>query len=103
MDSQHFRDTLLALERELHARQSRIERHGRDGLPADSGEQVDARGNGEVIEALGEQVEHELAQVGAALQRIRLGTFGNCTRCGGAISRARLEIIPYTATCSSCA
>lgn len=103
METQHYRDALLALERDLEARQLRLEQHGRDGLPADFEEQVDARANDEVVDALGEQVAFELAAVHAALERIRLGTFGVCTHCGGAIARARLDIIPYTPACSACA
>lgn len=103
METEHYRETLQALERDLQGRKARLEQHGREGLPADFEEQVDARANDEVVDALGEQVAFELAAVGAALQRIAHGTFGTCTRCGGAIARVRLDIIPYTPTCSTCA
>jgi RNA polymerase-binding protein DksA len=44
-----------------------------------------------------------LDQIQAALERIEEGTFGRCEECGAAISKARLEAIPYTAYCIKCA
>ena len=40
--------------------------------------------------------EAELAEVNAALQRIRDGTYGICEVTGGRISAARLRAIPWT-------
>jgi len=47
--------------------------------------------------------EHLLEQVEAALERIEAGTFGVCEDCGRAISRERLDAIPYTPWCIDCA
>ncbi|MGV3720774.1 MAG: TraR/DksA C4-type zinc finger protein [Actinomycetota bacterium] len=45
----------------------------------------------------------ELEQIDGALERIGEGTYGACERCGAAISSARLEVLPYTPYCISCA
>jgi DnaK suppressor protein len=44
-----------------------------------------------------------LEQIEAALERIEDGSYGQCEECGHAISRARLDAIPYTALCVKCA
>lgn len=48
-----------------------------------------------------EQNIHE--EIRAALDRIEKGTFGTCERCGVAIPKARLDVIPYTRFCVQCA
>lgn len=47
---------------------------------------------------------HRIAieQITAALNRISQGTYGRCTRCGGQIAPARLEVLPYAAACIEC-
>jgi DnaK suppressor protein len=37
-----------------------------------------------------------------ALERIREGTFGECTSCGEQISVRRLEAMPFAAYCRDC-
>jgi RNA polymerase-binding transcription factor DksA len=44
-----------------------------------------------------------LAEVTAALGRLKDGTFGMCQRCGRPIARARLDTVPYARTCIRCA
>lgn len=44
-----------------------------------------------------------LAEVNAALRRAREGTFGLCQRCGQPIAAGRLEALPHTPYCISCA
>lgn len=43
-----------------------------------------------------------IEQITAALNRITQGTYGRCTRCGEQIAPARLEALPYAATCIDC-
>ena len=94
---------LNELAQDLEARQHRLQQHGRDGVPADFEDQASARENDEVVESLEHQVNEELALVRAALQRMDLGTYGKCTRCGEAIASARLNAVPYASACSACA
>lgn len=50
-----------------------------------------------------ESEQSTLDQILEALARIKAGTFGTCTSCGGPIARGRLEALPYTALCIECA
>lgn len=57
----------------------------------------------EVLEATGLAGQTEIRQVHAALQRIVAGSYGTCTRCGEDITEARLDTLPWTPLCRSCA
>jgi RNA polymerase-binding transcription factor DksA len=46
-----------------------------------------------------EQVEAELREVDAALERLEAGTYGRCQACGQPIEPARLEERPFTRFC----
>ena len=52
--------------------------------------------------ALESSVQHTLAQVEEALQRIEDGTYGRCLRCGNPIDSARLKVLPYATLCIRC-
>jgi RNA polymerase-binding transcription factor DksA len=47
--------------------------------------------------------EQTLEEIDAALERLRRETFGRCEECGGAITKARLQALPYTRHCVACA
>ena len=47
--------------------------------------------------------KNTLDQIEAAIQRIEDGCYGQCEKCGGRISKTRLDAIPYTAECVQCA
>ena len=47
--------------------------------------------------------EQLLNEATAALRRLAAGTFGACERCGSAIAKTRLDVLPYTRTCARCA
>jgi RNA polymerase-binding transcription factor DksA len=57
----------------------------------------------EVTLGLLENEEQVLAEVTGALIRIEQGTFGRCANCGRAISRKRLQALPYACYCLRCA
>ena len=44
-----------------------------------------------------------LAEVDAALERIDKRTFGKCETCGHAITKIRLDALPYARQCIACA
>lgn len=44
-----------------------------------------------------------LGEVTAALDRIAAGTFGQCESCGKAITKTRLDAVPYARRCIHCA
>jgi len=47
--------------------------------------------------------QQQLEEIRDALERIRLGTFGQCEECDVAILKARLKEIPYARFCVACA
>ena len=102
MNTEHFKQRLLAEEQELLTRIKRAETSAREGV-VDS---VRDRGDESVDDVLTEeQLEEadtywaELKQVRDALQRIEDGTFGKCIVDGGPIEEKRLEAIPWTPYC----
>jgi DnaK suppressor protein len=53
--------------------------------------------------SLMETEEGTLDAVEAAIEKIEDGVYGECEECGSAISKARLQAIPYTPLCIKCA
>ena len=53
----------------------------------------------ELDDGLGENADHLLAAVDAALVRIEEGTYGTCEACGKPIDVERLEAVPYATLC----
>ena len=53
--------------------------------------------------ALRERYEQRLEQIERALARLDGGQYGLCEQCGGQIEVERLEAVPYTTLCISCA
>jgi RNA polymerase-binding protein DksA len=47
--------------------------------------------------------EGTLESIEAALEKIEENLYGVCDECGGAISKSRLNAIPYTPLCIKCA
>ncbi|MFD0925122.1 TraR/DksA family transcriptional regulator [Williamsia deligens] len=50
-----------------------------------------------------ERSSERIGEVDAALARLDDGTYGRCLSCGGEISEVRLEALPATAVCITCA
>lgn len=72
----------------------------------DSGDEADVASDvvdRALLDSLGAQDSMQLRQVENALDRIRQGKYGLCIRCGKEIPQARLEVLPYTLMCVSCA
>ncbi len=69
------------------------------------GDDVDAAvhsSNHEVCSRLIEMESQELHQIEHALERINAEVYGRCEFCGGQISSARLNALPYTDSCINC-
>lgn len=69
------------------------------------GDNVDAAvdsANDEISSQLAEIESRELGQIEHALQRLAGGVYGRCEFCGGKISEARLNALPYTNSCIDC-
>lgn len=56
----------------------------------------------EFLLSLGDADRRTLRQVDAALEKIRLGTYGKCEKCEGEIGIKRLEALPFAEYCISC-
>lgn len=83
---------LEAIEEELDSHQNR-----------DWEELATEREGDEVLEATGNAGKSEITQIRAALERIKDGSYGTCVRCGETIAEARLDLLPWTPLCRSCA
>jgi RNA polymerase-binding protein DksA len=52
--------------------------------------------------ALRDRATAQLALVVDALKRLDTGSYGTCVRCGKPIAPARLEALPWAASCIAC-
>lgn len=57
----------------------------------------------EVLERMGTSGQAEIRMIRAALQRMDDGEFGYCVKCGAEILPERLDVLPYTPFCRTCA
>lgn len=74
---------------------------GSEGLQ-DSGDQATKAYTKEFLLSLGDADRQLLWQVDAALQKIRLKTYGACEECGESIGEKRLEVLPFVRFCLLC-
>lgn len=57
----------------------------------------------EVLEGMGLSGQQEIRMIKAALARIDSGEYGECVKCGATIAEERLDVVPFTPFCKSCA
>ena len=88
---------------DLENRLNRVASSMRKTYAKDWEEQSIERENDEVVEALDENIRTELNLVNAALARAEKNEYGICAVCDEPIPVARLEALPYTDRCVSCA
>lgn len=55
------------------------------------------------VDALVRQAKEHLAEIEAAVERMDVGTYGTCERCGRPIGDERLEARPSARLCIECA
>ena len=72
-------------------------------LDKDFAEQVVQMENDAVLAGIGEATAAELAQINRALAQIDAGNYGTCSRCGQPIAERRLQALPYSDRCITCA
>ncbi|MGI8961213.1 MAG: TraR/DksA family transcriptional regulator [Bryobacteraceae bacterium] len=102
MDTQHFKQRLLAREQELIAEIARLENEARESRAAEVEDPIDQVTSSENKAASFQEstlAAETLKQVRGALQRIDNGSYGECIDCGRAIEPARLEAVPWTPYC----
>ena len=106
-DTEKFKKRLIAEKDELEVELSGIGRRNPNspgGWDATSGSmETDSADDNEVADKLEEleentgivnQLDSQLNEVKAALERIEKGTYGKCEKCGKAIEKDRLEANP---------
>lgn len=57
---------------------------------------------GDIELALIQMKSETLRRIDAALRRVDEGTYGNCVECQEAISKERLQALPFAPRCTSC-
>lgn len=94
---------LNSRKEELEERLDKVENSLRKTHAKDWSEQAQERENEEVVERLEESARIELLQIHEALSRIESDEYGLCEVCDGPIRAERLEALPYTNRCFTCA
>ncbi len=112
-DLERFRETLVALRKRLtgdvshltdEAIRARAEVEGVSmSAPADPADQGSDSYEHEFTLSLLQNQEQTLEEISEALDRMGKGTYGDCEECGVTIPRPRLQALPYTRHCVSCA
>ncbi len=87
------------LEARLHEIDDELETHN----SPDWEELAVEREADEVLEGMGISGLEEMRAITAALERMDAGEYGSCVKCGERISEERLDVLPYTPFCRSCA
>lgn len=68
----------------------------------DSVDQAAAETDKNFVLRLKDRDRNALWQIDEALKRLDAGSFGECERCGEAISEGRIEAFPFTTLCIDC-
>ena len=111
-DQQTYRQRLLGLTERVSGDVAQLEDEalrptGSDGTAADAPTcqptPASTEGDEEVARTVLLSEEQILAEAQAALTRLDEGTFGRCERCGRAITKSRLNALPYARQCIRCA
>ena len=89
--------------KELNARAEGIDDDLSEEADDDWDEGAAEAAGDEVLEEVGEVTLAEIAQIKRALARIEAGKYGECTKCGEPIAKARLEALPHATNCVQCA
>jgi RNA polymerase-binding protein DksA len=100
------REKLQQQKQELLARAAKVRAditRSSGPLDKDFAEQVVQMENDAVLAGIGEATAAELAQINRALAQIEQGTYGICSQCGRPIGERRLQALPYSDRCITCA
>ena len=108
MKQREFRQFQQVLERqrdEILRSLARSNKEGRaleEDYPQDLGDRSITNLSRELLFQQSTHRRQLLRKIEVALERIREGTFGECTSCGEQISVRRLEAMPFVAYCRDC-
>src|SRR5262245_27069901 len=102
MNTDRYKQRLLAIEEELSSRMKRAGATAREPIDDSTSDAADESANNEQREEQLWKVDTDrtmLSQVQNALERIESGTFGKCLADGEPIDEKRLEAMPWTPYC----
>ncbi|MDX8388774.1 MAG: TraR/DksA C4-type zinc finger protein [Ghiorsea sp.] len=100
----YFKNKLLQLRDRLDKRIDKVDddiRH--EGITTDLYDQAIELENEEVLNSLSQAAKRETHMINEALKRIDTGDYFTCKGCGSTIPTLRLEVLPYTNQCITCA
>lgn len=103
IDLAQRKKALIARLRELDTRLHNIEDELDSHQAKDWEDLAIEREEDEVLERIGVDGIAEIERIRNALARIDDGTYGVCVTCGDEISAKRLDILPATPFCATCA
>ncbi|MCL4676693.1 MAG: TraR/DksA C4-type zinc finger protein [Pararhodobacter sp.] len=92
-------DRLTELGVRLHGIEDELMSH----QSKDWEEMATEREHDEVLTSIGDGGKEEIRMIQAALQRLADGEYGFCVTCGTRISDERLDVLPATPFCRTCA
>jgi DnaK suppressor protein len=105
-DVERVEPALRSRRAELEAELSRLTEPPSEGSIS-FGKRV-GEGTSEAVErlsttAMARSISASIADIDRALEKIMVGSYGICDGCGGEIAEARLEALPSTSLCITCA
>ena len=103
IDTAKYRAVLEARLAELLDRLQEIDEALDSHQSKDWEELATEREGDEVLESMGSSGKVEIAKIKAALARMDEDEFGYCVSCGDEISTERLDVVPHTPFCRTCA
>jgi DnaK suppressor protein len=102
-DLLHYKNLLLTKQQELSAGTSIV--GSIPGVDEPCGDPADMA-TGEISAAVQMRLKQTNGKLSRAIEdaltRIRQERFGSCEECGQPISKARLEVVPWTRHCKDC-
>lgn len=108
MTDSRFRDNadhvLIEMEQELLQRMSAARKNEAPAMNSAVGRLsfIDAFQQHQMDLHAERKMSVQLASIRAALERLRVGNYGVCTKCGGSVPDERLECLPDTPYCTRC-
>ena len=102
-DAVKFRTILETRMAELTALLQEIDDELDSHQSKDWEELATEREDDEVLERRGTDAQAEIAKIKAAFARLDEGEFGYCVECGDEIAGERLNVVPHTPFCHTCA
>jgi RNA polymerase-binding transcription factor len=102
-DLLRFKNLLLAKQQELSTHKNQVGSIPTSAEPCADLVDMAASETGAVLQIRMNETDSKLLRaIEDALTRIRQGRFGTCEECSQAISKARLEAVPWARHCKDC-